>query len=367
MRVILGPYCLDFDADDVLGLEEVPLPAGVVEGSAIAARVTLRTGARLLGLGSSERLPGGAVESRAALRAGDPTDRNLRSGHRHEGARRRLLRRARTEGAPRMILIVAPRNDAHALCVAQDLEKLGQPFRFVDSSRLTDEGRLQFRAGRHSGSTWTCIDGQPIDLETVDTVWHRRRFLPPVTARHSDRRSTVFPTRMDGDDLGRVRVAPRRLVRQRSGSPDSGGEAASAAARRTDRTADPRHADHERPCCGRGLHRSTRAARGAQSPRTAKTSLPRHEGMVGVRSRGARRPRARADDLSGDSHRLPRAANHRHRRSGLRRRVPSGDGTHRRTAGSRHTLPFARGSRRHTAPVYSRWSGGWGWSSARST
>ena len=53
VRVILGPYCMDFDAEDVLGLEEVPLPAGVVEGSAIAARVTLRTGARLLGLGSS--------------------------------------------------------------------------------------------------------------------------------------------------------------------------------------------------------------------------------------------------------------------------------------------------------------------------
>jgi hypothetical protein len=84
-----------------------------------------------------------------------------------------------------MILIVAPRDDAHALCVAQDLEKLGKPYRFVDSSRLTNEGRLQFRAGRHSGSTWTCIDGQPVDLETVDTVWHRRRFLPPVTARHS--------------------------------------------------------------------------------------------------------------------------------------------------------------------------------------
>jgi hypothetical protein len=53
VRVILGPYCLDFDADDVLGLEEVPLPAGVVEGSAIAGRVTLKPGARLLGLGSS--------------------------------------------------------------------------------------------------------------------------------------------------------------------------------------------------------------------------------------------------------------------------------------------------------------------------
>jgi hypothetical protein len=89
-----------------------------------------------------------------------------------------------------MILIIAPRQDVHAVCVAQDLEKMGKPFRFVDSSRLANDERLQFRAGRQSGSTWTCVDGQPIVLETVHTVWHRRRFLPPVAARHpiSDQR-----------------------------------------------------------------------------------------------------------------------------------------------------------------------------------
>jgi len=53
VRVILGPYCLDFEADDVLNLEEVPLPSDVTEGSAIAARMTLKPGARLLGLGSA--------------------------------------------------------------------------------------------------------------------------------------------------------------------------------------------------------------------------------------------------------------------------------------------------------------------------
>lgn len=82
-----------------------------------------------------------------------------------------------------MILIVAPRDDAHALCVAQDLEKMGRPFQFVDSSELTQEGRLQFRAGQQSGSTWVCVDGHPVALETVDTVWHRRRYLPAVADR----------------------------------------------------------------------------------------------------------------------------------------------------------------------------------------
>ena len=53
VRMILGPYCLDFAADEVIDLEEVPLPRDVVEGRAIAARVTLKPGARLLGLGSS--------------------------------------------------------------------------------------------------------------------------------------------------------------------------------------------------------------------------------------------------------------------------------------------------------------------------
>ncbi len=32
VRVILEPYCLDFQADDVLDLEEVPLPPGITEG-----------------------------------------------------------------------------------------------------------------------------------------------------------------------------------------------------------------------------------------------------------------------------------------------------------------------------------------------
>lgn len=54
VRVILGQFCLDFEVDDVLGLEQVPLPAGVTEGSAIAARLTLRPGARLMGLGSAD-------------------------------------------------------------------------------------------------------------------------------------------------------------------------------------------------------------------------------------------------------------------------------------------------------------------------
>ncbi|MCY1072894.1 hypothetical protein [Archangium lansingense] len=81
-----------------------------------------------------------------------------------------------------MILIVAPDNDPHARCVAQDLERMGKPWRMVDSSRLSIEGRLEFRAGQKSGSVWTCKDGRPVPLESVETVWHRRRFLPaPLT------------------------------------------------------------------------------------------------------------------------------------------------------------------------------------------
>jgi hypothetical protein len=84
-----------------------------------------------------------------------------------------------------MILIVAPPDDVHAVCVAQDLQKMGKPFRLVDSSRLTEDARLNFQAGGCSGSTWTCVEGQPVALETVDTVWHRRRFLPAVPAPHA--------------------------------------------------------------------------------------------------------------------------------------------------------------------------------------
>ena len=53
VRLILGSYCLDFETDDVLALDEVPLPSGVIEGTAIAAQVTLKPAARLLRVGSS--------------------------------------------------------------------------------------------------------------------------------------------------------------------------------------------------------------------------------------------------------------------------------------------------------------------------
>jgi hypothetical protein len=77
-----------------------------------------------------------------------------------------------------MILIISPHNDGHALCVAQDLAAMGKPFRIVDTSRLSQEGRLEFRAGQRSDSTWTCVDGKPISLKDIETVGHRRRFLP---------------------------------------------------------------------------------------------------------------------------------------------------------------------------------------------
>ncbi len=223
-----------------------------------------------------------------------------------------------------MILIIAPRNDVHALCVAQDLEKMGKPFRFVDSSRLASEGRIQFRAGQHSGSTWTCIDGQPIALDDVDTVWHRRRFLPPVAARHpiSDQQyfqrewtemiSGVFASLdqawfVNDPERQKAAVKPLQLrLAERLGLriPDTliTNDPVAAAAF-IDR--------HEQ----RVVHKTLAAP-------TA--SLPPHEGMVGVRSRRAGPPGAFADDLPGDRHRLPRTADHRHRRSALRRRVPAG-------------------------------------------
>jgi hypothetical protein len=54
VRVILEPYCLDFAMDDVIQVEELPLPPGIGAGKAIAARVTLTPGARLRRLGSAE-------------------------------------------------------------------------------------------------------------------------------------------------------------------------------------------------------------------------------------------------------------------------------------------------------------------------
>jgi hypothetical protein len=54
VRVILEPYCLDVGVDDVVQVEELPLPPGIAAGGAIAARVTLKPGARLRRLGSAD-------------------------------------------------------------------------------------------------------------------------------------------------------------------------------------------------------------------------------------------------------------------------------------------------------------------------
>lgn len=47
IRAILEPYCLEWIAEDVLDVEELPPPEGLIEGSAIAARVTLKPAARM--------------------------------------------------------------------------------------------------------------------------------------------------------------------------------------------------------------------------------------------------------------------------------------------------------------------------------
>ncbi len=54
VRLILEPYCLELRLADVLSLEELPPPPGLIEGSAIPARVTLRPGAGLLRIGGAE-------------------------------------------------------------------------------------------------------------------------------------------------------------------------------------------------------------------------------------------------------------------------------------------------------------------------
>lgn len=53
IRIILGNYCLDFETEDILEIAELPSPNGLVEGSALPARVTLRAGAKLFRLASS--------------------------------------------------------------------------------------------------------------------------------------------------------------------------------------------------------------------------------------------------------------------------------------------------------------------------
>jgi len=53
-RVILAPYCLDFEMDDVLDIEELPPPADLVPEKSIPVRVKIKSGARLLQISSAD-------------------------------------------------------------------------------------------------------------------------------------------------------------------------------------------------------------------------------------------------------------------------------------------------------------------------
>lgn len=54
VRLILGHYCFDFEDEDIVDVDELPPPPGLIEGSAIPARVTINVGARLFQIRSSE-------------------------------------------------------------------------------------------------------------------------------------------------------------------------------------------------------------------------------------------------------------------------------------------------------------------------
>lgn len=82
VRVILDPFCLEWLAEDVLDVEELPPPEGLIAGSAIPARVTLRAGARMTRLAPSsayrsllwkERLPFALVTRTEAIPCDDST------------------------------------------------------------------------------------------------------------------------------------------------------------------------------------------------------------------------------------------------------------------------------------------------------
>ncbi len=53
VRLIVGDLCLEFSRDDVIAAEQLPTPEGLVEGSAIAAKVTLRPRAPVVRIASS--------------------------------------------------------------------------------------------------------------------------------------------------------------------------------------------------------------------------------------------------------------------------------------------------------------------------
>ena len=54
IRFVTGHLCLEFDPADIVAVEELPLTEGIRMGIAVPARLSLRAGASLLGVYSSE-------------------------------------------------------------------------------------------------------------------------------------------------------------------------------------------------------------------------------------------------------------------------------------------------------------------------
>jgi len=78
-----------------------------------------------------------------------------------------------------MILIVSSVMDAHARCVAQELEKLGEAVFFLDMSHCGSGTLVEHQIGRSGAPlTLTTEDGTLINLCEVSAVWHRRPQRP---------------------------------------------------------------------------------------------------------------------------------------------------------------------------------------------
>ena len=91
-----------------------------------------------------------------------------------------------------MILIIASRDDPHALAVRRECEKLGAQVQIYDPSSPVSKVRLIHRISSKGKTVKILDDGiEEIDLTLVRTIWNRRPCnptLPPSICDREDRR-----------------------------------------------------------------------------------------------------------------------------------------------------------------------------------
>ena len=137
VRLVTGQLCLDFAAEDVVGVDEQPLPDDVRASFAIPVQLRLRVGARLLNASPCDFYRQLLFKERKPFAI---TARAEQTALRGLAAVQRVGGRVQARDRAGMIALIASPRDLHARYVGQLLERMGHPSCFINTRRIRTWG-----------------------------------------------------------------------------------------------------------------------------------------------------------------------------------------------------------------------------------